>query len=42
MRNIGLIIGISSMMLGVVMLAFGNGVGLIILMSGTLGAIANK
>ena len=42
MRNIGLIIGISSMMLGVAMLAFGNGFGLIILMSGTLGAIANK
>ena len=42
MRNIGLIIGISSMLLGVVMLAFGNGFGLIILMSGSLGAIANK
>jgi hypothetical protein len=42
MKNIGFIIGISSMLLGGIMLAFGNGFGLIILMSGTLGAIANK
>jgi hypothetical protein len=42
MRNVGFIIGISSMMLGVTMLAFGNGFGLIVLMAGTLGAIANK
>jgi hypothetical protein len=30
------------MLLGVTMLAFGNGFGLIILMTGTLSAIANK
>lgn len=42
MNKIGLIIGISSMMLGVMMLAFGNEFGLIILMTGTIGAIANK
>ena len=42
MRNVGFIIGISSMMLGGIMLAFGNGFGLIVLMTGTLGAIANK
>ena len=42
MRNIGLIIGITAMMLGVTMLAFGNGFGLIILMTGSLGAVANK
>ena len=42
MRNIGFGCGIAAMMLGVTMLAFGNGFGLIILMSGSLGAIANK
>ncbi len=42
MKNIGFGIGITAMLLGVTMLAFGNGFGLIILMTGTLGAIANK
>jgi hypothetical protein len=42
MRNVGFGIGITAMLLGVIMLAFGNGFGLIVLMAGTLGAIANK
>lgn len=42
MRNIGLVIGITAMMLGVTMLAFGNGFGLMILMLGSLGTITNK
>lgn len=42
MRNIGFACGIISMLSGVTMLAFGNGFGLMILMLGTLGTIANK
>ena len=42
MRNIGFSIGIIAMLLGVTMLVFGNGFGLIILLTGSLGAIANK
>ena len=42
MNKIGFGCGIAAMLIGISMLAFGNGFGLMILMLGSLGAIANK
>ena len=42
MSRVGFGIGIAGMLIGGIMLAFGNGFGLIVLMLGSLSAIANK
>ena len=42
MKRLALVAGYASMMVGGILLAFGNGFGLLLLMLGSLSAITNK
>ena len=42
MKNIGISIGVIATVFGAILLLFGNSIGIILLLLGILGAIANK